>query len=208
MAAQTTIRIGIDVDDVLLDTARKVTELYNKKYGTSLTPDNWYDFEPITPWGVDDFRVVYDRVFELMMSDDYLSVGPVKGAQDALADFTASGYELFAITSRSSKMEDATLAQLEVLYPGLFSRDTVFHTDHYEHEDNRRAKREIVEEVQATHFVDDQIAHAREVVLTGAVTMLFCADYHWTKGVSAEGVIRIDGWEEAREIINGDKTSE
>ncbi len=197
--SKTQLRIGIDVDDVLVRSGEKIVELYNSLYGTSLTIENWYSYDDMTPWGHEDFRVAYERVTQIMLSDRFLSAEAVDGAKEALELFKQRDDFIVAITGRPSIMHDMTVRQLEKLFPGFFTDDTVYHTDHYV-EDKRRAKRDIALNLGLTHFVDDQIEHLKMMAGDQIDVMLFCADYHWTKDAFYEGVRRVRGWQE---IVDG-----
>jgi hypothetical protein len=54
------LRIGLDIDDVLIRTGEHIVKLYNQIYGTDAKFDHWYQFDMPELWGVSNWREIGD----------------------------------------------------------------------------------------------------------------------------------------------------
>jgi len=193
--SERTLRIGIDIDDVLIKSVDRAVEMYNEAFGTAITRDTWYDFSDLEVWGDDDLRVLVNRVVGLFSSDAFASVQPLEGANDVLNHLKREGHELFAVTGRSESIRKQTLFVLDKCYPDLFENDTVFFVDHYSHDGEKASKADVSAELQLTHFVDDQIEHVNSLSRAGIKTVLFSQDYKWNQTGADDNVIRLNDWQ-------------
>lgn len=202
-------RIGLDFDDVLIASADHTVELYNARYGTELTRDDWYDDPDIVdPWKVETFKDVVERVVQIQQQDDFLSVEPLKEAQRVLKRLKAIGHELVVITGRPEQLRSSTLALLDKYYGDVFKTSDLYFTNHFAHNGTRVHKGDIAKELNLTHFVDDVIQHANNVSSAGVRTILFSNDYKWNQGEVDEGVVRLNGWREIGEFFDAEQNAE
>lgn len=192
------LRIGIDIDDVLFESARRSIEMYNKQYGTKLTLHDWYNFSDpkvwSKAWGSDDMSVLVKRVVETFSDKAFETVSPIKGAEPELRRLQEDGHQLFAITGRSESIRPQTMGLLDTSYPGIFHDDSLFFTDHFEHDGVRASKADVALSLDIDYFVEDLPDHANALARVGIGTILFDPGYPWNQtGVSSE-VTRISTW--------------
>lgn len=195
-------RIGFDMDDVLINTADCATSLYNDIYGTKLTRENWYDFDPITPWGAETLSEVVGRVTKLIESEHSSKIQPIKDSQHVLHGLSNSGHSLFVITGRPESIRAQTMLILDRLFPGTFSYKTLFFTDHYNHDGRKCSKADIALDLRLTHYIDDQLEHAEAVLEKGVKTILFSDNYKWNKLSANDNLNRLSSWQEIEEFFD------
>lgn len=205
------LRIGIDIDDVLIKSAELSIQLYNEEYGTKLSLDDWYDFsDPSTyvkVWASEDVTVLVKRVVHTMVNDAFLDVEPIEGSQEGLRHLNSEGHQLFAITGRSESIRRQTMAMLDKNFDGIFTDNTLFFVDHFEHDGKKASKAVVGTQLELTHFIDDFPDHANAIARVGIKTVLFDAgNYKWSKtGIDADvasNVIELDSWQRTVEYLD------
>ena len=202
MATAHPLKIGLDIDDVLIRTGEHTVKLYNEAHGASVTLDHWYNFDPEV-WAAPDVGEAISRVRALTELDAFDDVNPVVGARVALEKLKADGHELLAITGRPENVRTQTLRILERYFPGLFTHDTVFFTDHYGGEDVRLSKTDIAKRLGLDYFVDDQVFHVNELNEAGIKTLLFSDNYLWNQDGVLPGTHVVSSWEEIEKHFDG-----
>lgn len=194
------LRIGVDIDDVLFQSAQRSIELYNQAYGTALTLQDWYDFSDTTDWptrwGSDHMAVLVKRVVSTMADQEFRSASPIEGARRELRRMQNDGHELFAITGRSEAIRPQTMSLLDASYEGVFTHETLFFVDHFEHDGQRASKADVAINLGLTHFVEDLPAHANALARAGIRTLLFDPGYPWNQTGVDESVTRVRSWSE------------
>lgn len=196
-------RIGFDFDDVLVGTADHVASLYNKEYGTHLTRDNWYNFNPITPWNVKTFSEVTSRVANLLYNLG--EARPLAGSQQVLSRLKDAGHELFIITGRPESVRPQTLGILNKYYPGIFDNSSLYFTDHFSQDGKRVEKSNLCNDLNLTHFIDDQVEHANIVAAEGVKTILFSDNYAWNQSGADDNVTKLSSWQKIEEFFNDEQ---
>lgn len=195
------LRIGVDIDDVLFQSAQRSIDLYNRAHGTGLTLEDWYTENTDLAywresWGSDDREVLVSRVVGTNASDDFRSVEVIDGALNELQKLKQRGHELFAVTGRPEAIRPQTIVLLDASYPGIFHNDTLFFVDHFEHDGTQASKADVARNLNLTHFIDDLPAHANAVAGAGVRTVLFDPGYPWAKRPVDSSVTRLKSWEQ------------
>lgn len=203
------LRIGVDIDDVLFQSAQRSIELYNQAYGTSLELTDWYDFSDKTVWAPkwksDDMTLLVQRVVGDMAKDDFNdAVLPIEGAREQLQHLRSCGHELFAVTGRSEALRAQTLALLDGAYHGMFDDETLFFVDHFEHGGRRASKADVALDLGLTHFIEDLPAHANELARVGIKTLLYDPGYSWNQKGVDDAVIRLPSWQEIGAFLDAE----
>lgn len=191
----TQLRIGIDIDDVLIGSVDRTITLYNEIYGGSITRNNWYSFTSMEQWGTDDVQEVVKRVASIFGRDDFAEALPIEGAAAQLTRLEKEGHQLFAITGRPESLRPQTLKLLDKYYSGIFTTDTVYFVDHFSHDGQKMNKADVARELQLTHFIDDQVEHSNLLHAAGIKTVLFSQEYPWNQVGAAAGVAMLSDWE-------------
>ncbi|MFZ3009614.1 MAG: hypothetical protein WA030_01170 [Candidatus Microsaccharimonas sp.] len=202
------LRIGFDVDDVLINSVDVVIELNNRLYGSSLVRHQWYDMTIADLWGVPTAHDITGRVDELIRHPDYRqNIKALAGAFEVLRDIK-DHYELFAITGRSTELRAETLWVLNQCFPGLFSDETL-HMTNFKAVDGyvagKRNKLDVARELELTHFVDDLPTHANLLAEGGVKTVLFNDNYAWSEGDHHPDLVRVSNWQELKKYLDHER---
>jgi len=206
--AKQRLRIGFDVDDVLINSVDVVIELNNRLYGSSLARHQWYDMTIADVWKVPTPRDIAGRVDELIRHPEYRqNIRAIAGAFETIRDIK-DHYDLFAITGRPTELRTETIWVLNQCFPGLFTDETLHMTNFKAvdgHVVGRRNKLDVARELGLTHFVDDLPAHANLLADGGVKTVLFNDDYAWGEGEHHPAIIRVSNWQELKEYLDHER---
>lgn len=188
--------IAIDIDDVIIESSPRLTEYYNRKYGTHLTLDDMYSDNP-KAWGVTDDAQAIERVEGYLATDEFQSIPPLREAIASIHRL-ARRHELHVVTGRSLAIEVATTDMLRMYFPDIF-RSIVF-TSMYSH--NKRAKVEVCQELGANLLIEDHLGHALPVARSGTDVVLF-GNYPWNQSDELPAnICRAKNWTAVEEFIN------
>jgi uncharacterized HAD superfamily protein len=198
------LRIGIDIDDVLIKSAEFSIRLYNEEYGTKLTLDDWYDFSSPEVWGVDDLPTIVKRVMDIFKDEAFVSVEPVEDAKAVLGHLVNDGHELCAITGRTETIRQQTILVLDTHFPDIFKSETVYFVDHFSHDGQKTSKADVGTRLGLTHFIDDQVEHANALNQAGVTTILFSQGYKWNQTGADKSVKRASDWKSIGEFLDAE----
>ncbi|MCI0408785.1 MAG: hypothetical protein L0191_09515 [Acidobacteria bacterium] len=193
------MRIGIDLDDVLVDSLPHYLTAFNRRFGmeVSLADAAWrmYRRYPHIPRGE------IDNFFSGLIEAGFFASRPLlPGAMEALERLTEEGHGLFIITGRAPQDEAITRKWLnEAGLTGYFSALV-----HEGIEPVGRYKSEAALELRLDLFVEDELAAAIAVGEARIPVLLY--DQPWNRGALPANVRRVCSWSEAlRQIaeLNG-----
>ncbi len=196
------MHIGVDFDDVLVNSAQCAIAVYNNQYGSDLTLDDWYDFTDMSRWQADDLSQAAERVGAIFSSDEFAdSVEALPGSQAALEDLQSRGHRLTIITGRLAVARAQTLRTAERLFPGLFSDQSLYLTSHFAADGQRRRKSYYSQQLGMSHYLDDQAIHVSDVAQTQQVHVALFGSYPWNQQEVA-GIPRLAQWSQYQEFFN------
>lgn len=172
--------IAIDIDDVLAVSAEEIIAYGNRKWGTSLTIND-YDEDFTKVWQVDHEEV--GRRF-----DEYIKAGTFlayehKSSAKLVLDKLKNDYELIILTSRNAKLKDDTINWINKKYPDIFSESNIYFAGFWDAPNQlavHQTKGELVKKLNADYFIDDQLKHCLSASKLGIESILF-GDYPWNK---------------------------
>lgn len=207
------LRIGIDIDDTLLNSVDVITGLNNELYGTKLVRDDWFNVSPgaFLNWQLAGGPEISDRVHELMVHEKYMeSVVAIEGAKAVLDRIALEGHQLFAVTSRPNYVREQTVRELEQCFPGLFSDETLYMINAFSADPTVAAitKRGVAQELALTHFIDDLPVHANAVAESGIHVVLFSDNYLWNQTGIRDDVTRLTSWKAIGDYLDAAASSE
>lgn len=190
--------IAIDVDDVIAANAPAFVEYSNKKYGTRLTLDDYQEH-----WG-EVWKVDHEEL--LRRSSEYTTsqlptYAAIDGAYQALKQLKKR-FKLVIVTSRRRSMDTLTRAWLQEKCPDIF--DDIVFSGFFDTELESAinlTKGDIVKDLGAEYFIDDQLKHIETAAGNGITSLLF-GDYSWNKTDKLpENTIRVKNWQEVVEYF-------
>lgn len=105
------MRIGVDLDDVLLVFFEPFIEFQNKRYGMNVRLVDFIDYNSWwNIWGIKKERAIQD-VRDFYKTDLFKNLVSVDGAQDAIRVLSES-HDLFIITARPRCISKKTMIQV------------------------------------------------------------------------------------------------
>ncbi len=183
--------VAVDIDDVLAPSAVNLVAFSNKRWGTSLTIDDYDEH-----WG-SMWKLGYDetkrRAVEWHASGEIGKYQPDEHACSVLESLKDQ-YAFVIITSRRSITAPETLEWIEYFYRGVFQevRFAGFYDNKHGH---TLTKAELCQDVGANYLIDDQLKHCLAASEVG-ITALLYGDYKWNclEEPLPQGVKRVKDW--------------
>lgn len=189
--------IGIDIDDVLADTARVVFAHAQtiRPYLSSFSYDSisHHDW-----WNIPEFHLSRDEAIQCWQS--FGSVNPEDAAiplfpdsTDAITTLRAAGYTLYAVTGRSKKTREAsTRAWIDRHFPGVFE-DIIF-TGYLEA--GRANKSETCKIFDIGLMIEDNLDFALELAENGIATYVLERPWNRDRPEQSPYIHRVKDWNE------------
>ncbi|MES2216047.1 MAG: hypothetical protein V4481_01995 [Patescibacteria group bacterium] len=188
--------IAIDIDDVIAQSAPAFVEYSNQKYGTNLTVDDYQEHWAAV-WKV-EHEELQRRAAEYHESGHVATYSATEGAFEALKQLKER-FRLVAVTSRRNSINQLTRAWLQKYYPGIF--DDIIFCGFFDSEQNgiHFTKGELIKNLGAAYFIDDQIKHISAAAKNNIESLLF-GNYSWNKlDTLPPNTVRVKNWQE---VIN------
>lgn len=199
--------IAVDIDDVLASSAKGFIDYSNKKWGTSLSPDDYTEHWAIV-WAVDEQEA--EKRAKHIHANISKIVGSYSHNNDAkpvLAELSKK-YNLVIVTSRRKSIQKDTLEWLDIHFKGLFKE--VHFAGIWDDLDKdlkiriKSTKTEVLEQIGANFLVDDQPKHCIAAAEAGIKTILF-GDYRWNRDIEPQpNIARAKTWQEVLEYFNAE----
>ncbi|MBU3904742.1 MAG: hypothetical protein KJ906_01170 [Nanoarchaeota archaeon] len=189
------MRIGIDVDQVLLDILPPLLEYHNERYGTNSSVSELASRNLAQVWNCDQ-KETLKRIHDFYNTKYFNKVVPITGAVKS-AQQLAKNYELYTVTSRTIKHADKTVKQIEKHFPNIF--DMILFDNEYNNDTiDIRKKIEVCQDYNLKILVDDHAKNLRDIPsnMTG---ILF--DRPWNQKETPKDVIRAYDWKGVIELI-------
>jgi len=191
------MKIGIDVDDTLLDFVGAYIIFHNKIYKTNLKKEDFKTYSFNHVMGGTMGKAI-NSVKEFYTTPFFMKMIPLQNAIDVVQKLKKYN-ELFVITSRSSDMQEGTLEQITRYFPNTFSR-IIFASNHYTKIKNTgKTKAEICLDLGASLLIDDSLIYTKECVIEGINAILI--DAPWNQDGDIRGVTRVKNWREILEVL-------
>ncbi len=181
------MRIGIDIDEVLVPLLASILAAYNRRHGTSYRAEEFwtYRLEEVMGRGIDELIA---EVREFYRSEAMRALLPFPEAVAGVNALLAAGHELVAVTSRHSEARALTPPWLERHFPGAFS-DILFSGGHAWHGE---MKATLCREHAIPVLVDDDWHNAEECAAEGVTLLLL--DRPWNREAAGR-FIRVRDWD-------------
>ena len=189
-----TLRIGIDLDDVLAESLPGYLEAFRRRFGREVRIEEaaWEIFRRYPEisatqmWGF----------FSELEASDFLGTRPVyPQAVKAVKALAADGHRLFVVTGRLTQHRDHTRRLLERAGLLKFFEELV----HREHETAADYKPRIVREMQLDLLIEDELHVALAAAEVPIPVLLF--DRPWNRAELPAGITRVTDWDQALRLI-------
>ncbi len=188
------MRIGIDIDDVLIDLNLALRSFHNDNYDTIIERKDFKTFNLWGTWGGTREEAI-EKVAKFYDSD-YFKLAKPTGDIKKKINFLSRRHTLFIITSRHSKVVDFTKEWLMSHFGDIFQN--IFFTNHFD-EESGASKDEICVDNDIDLLIEDNKDWAMASALKGVFVLLL--DAPWNQDVEHENIKRVYSWDEIVEEI-------
>ncbi len=188
------MKIGIDIDDVLMPTFLKLLGNHNATYGTSYKLEDTTDYKLWVVWGYtrEEHK---EEVNSFMATGEFFETEPYGEALEAVRKLKES-HSLVTITSRPLLLKSKTLDWLEKHFSGIF--DSFFFPEGSPVDETVGGKSKKVR-VCADEGVDVIIEDAPQTAIDCAEVCkkVFLFDKPWNRNYDfPANVVRVTRWDE------------
>ncbi len=189
------MKIGIDLDEVIVEFARGYLKLYNLKYKKNILFENIFSYNLWESLGISKEEVVQlaDEYYNL---EDFENIEFVKDAKKVLQKISKNN-KLFIITSRPVKIKEKTEAFLKKNFP-FINFEVIYSGDFFN--EQGKTKADLCAEKKLDVFIEDGKEYALECGKRGI--RVFLLDKPWNRDVTNENIIRVYNWKEILDKIN------
>jgi len=190
-------KIGVDIDDTLLDFVGTYVLFHNQTYKTNIKKDdfNTYLFNKIRGGTM---KEAVDSVKEFYGSSFFKEMQPLPNAVEVIQRLKKDN-ELFIVTSRPMDMREGTLEQISSYFSNLFS-EIIFSSNKYTKAKNSgKTKAEICFDLNVSWLIDDSLIYTKECITKGIGAILL--DSPWNQNGHIKGVNRVKNWKEIGELL-------
>lgn len=114
--------IACDVDDVICNLQEAVINLFNERYGSNYTVDDFTDYDVMNVLPIQDGIVMRDMYGEPGL---YNKVKPLSGAQDALQKLINMGHQVYLVTAAVPKTYGEKVEFVKRYFPFISEENIV-----------------------------------------------------------------------------------
>jgi len=190
-------KIGIDIDDTLLDFIGAYINFHNEIYKTNLKKEDFKTYSFNYARG-GTMKQAISTVKQFYKTDFFKEMQPFPGAVEVVQKLKENN-ELFIVTSRSGHIQEGTFTQILKHFPNIFS-EVFFSSNHYTKAKNSgRTKAEICVGLGASLLIDDSLIYAKQCVEKGVNAILL--DSPWNQNGSLERITRVNNWKEIENLL-------
>lgn len=191
-------KIGIDLDDVLLNFNDPFLNFHNENFGTTYRREDITNFNVEEIWGIPT-ETLRDRLSQFYDTHHHESAPPIEGAVEAIKELSKNN-KLYIITSSPQTAEGKIRIWLKKHFGEAFEE---IHFTKKDISSERRNKGEMCRELGLELFIDDHPDNAEKISAIGIPVYLF--DTPWNQGEVGPLVKRVRTWSEIVEDLNKGK---
>lgn len=185
-----TLRIGIDVDDVLADSLPEYLSAFNRRFGLQIPVSEaaWEVFRRHPDIPAEEIRAFFQELYHA----DFLGSRPLlPGAREGVEQLHQAGHRLFIITGRLRSDREITERWIEMQGLSAFFQEIVDRDGL----DMPLHKRRAVEQFRLDVLLEDEYEVALAAAEVSARVLLF--DRPWNRGSLPCNVFRVRSWPDA-----------
>lgn len=189
-------RIGIDVDDVVIEFFNNYLKFFNSHFGKNVT------FKDISRYHIWELELGVSKeealsiVVQVHNSEHPKKTSLVEGAKESINNLSKK-YEIFFVTSRPTSVKERTISFLKEIFPEL-KFEIIFSGDIH---GNAKTKAEICFERGITTIIEDSASYAFDCAQKGV--RAFLLDKPWNQEYEQhENLIKVKDWNEIVEHLN------
>lgn len=187
-----TMKIGIDVDDVLAESMGHLVDFHNQKNGNDLKFEDVFSFNLSGVWNMETKEEMFNHILDFYKSPFFKKIEPFSNTKEIIFKLSKTN-QLAAITGRPTIIKNETILWLEKFYPNCFSE--IHFSNHFPGEDKNLSKADFCLENGYELLIEDSGEFALECAQKGIKVFLF--NKPWNKGFTLHAnIIPVNTWEE------------
>jgi uncharacterized HAD superfamily protein len=189
------MKIGIDLDEVLSQSAKALVEFHNNTYGTTYKIEN-LDFYVWEIWS-ETLKEALQKIDTFHKTKYFKNIKPIEGAKEVLEELKKNN-ELYIITARSEDIRKETEKWVERYFPNIFS--DIYFTNQFSLDGTSTTKKIVCDNLDIDILVEDNLTNAIEC--TRSKRKIYLLDYPWNQiDKLPEGITRVHSWKEIGELV-------
>jgi len=190
------MRIGIDIDEVLVDFLTPFLEDHNARYGTAYSSKTFHSFGMHHVMDEDQATIVA-RIEAFFKTDTYKNLQPIPGAEEAVSEL-AKNHVLLAISSRNDSIRDFTRQWIKLHFPGI--TEVHFSNHPYVSREAVHSKAELCLLLKLDVLIEDAFEHVLPCAEKGIKVLLFDTPWNQMADLPAN-ITRVHSWPEIVDVI-------
>ena len=173
----------VDVDDVICNLQETVVKLFNERYGSNYTVDDFTEYDIMNVLPEQDGLVMRDMYGE---SGLYNKVKPIHGAQEAIQKLINMGHQVYLVTAAIPKTYGEKVEFIKKYFPFIDESRIVCMKHKW------MFKCDVMVEDNPTNL------------LTSPYYYRICFDQPWNRSINdwAYGIYRCYNWNDVVAVIN------
>ncbi len=188
------MKIGIDIDEVVVEFVRGYLKIYEKRHGQKFVFEDFFTYNLWEPLKITKEEAI-EIANEFYNSIHFDNIEFVDGAKEAIY-VLAERNDLFIITSRPIHIKRQTEQFIKKHFPDIFSN--IFYSGDFTR--SGKTKAEICRDLKLDIFLEDNIIYALECAKNG--TKVFLLDKPWNQSQEEhENIMRVKHWNEILELL-------
>lgn len=173
----------VDVDDVICNLQEVVVNLFNKRYGSHYSVEDFTEYDVMNILPTQDAMVLQDMYGETGLYD---KVKPMPGAQEALEKLINLGHQVYLVTAAIPKTYGEKVAFIKRFFPYI--------------DDGHIVAMKHKHMFKCDVMIEDNI----QTLLAKPYYHRICLDRPWNRQVSdwTYDIHRCKNWNEIVEVVN------
>jgi len=188
------MKIGIDIDEVIVEFLKGYLEIYEKIYGKKGFYKDFhsYNFWECLPISKEQAIRIAEEFFD---SEEFENIEFVKGAKQAVQTLSKN-HELIFLTARPVKIKEKTIRFFNKHFPE--SSFEIFHSGDFFA--GNKSKAEICKDLGISFLIEDNEHYALDC--SKNCEKVFLLDKPWNQNMkNQKNIIRVKNWQEIMEML-------
>ena len=188
------MKIGIDIDEVIVEFVKGYLKKYKEKYSKDFNFDNIFSYNLWESLGItkEESEELTDEFYN---SEHFENIEIIDGVNEALVELLKNN-EIVFITSRPIKLKNRTENFIKTNFPNILFK-LIFSNDFFPQ--GNLSKGEICKLEGIELLIEDHKEYSLSCAEKGIKVFLF--DKPWNKDFEHENVLRVSGWKEVLEVL-------
>jgi len=193
------LRIGVDIDDTLVDFVGAYILYCNQTYSTNLKKEDFrfYAFNKSIGGTMSESISLVNKFYENVLFKEIL---PLPDSVEVINLLKQKNHELFIITSRPDFIKEETERFINKFFLDNFS-NIFFSYNHYTKRKNGgKSKAELCFDLDISLLIDDSLEYAIQCANMGLEALLF-GNFPWNQNGQHKNITRVKDWIKVKEEL-------